>query len=528
MTTLNPGTAASSSSAPNAIGVLEQLRSQGARLDNLTADSRAVREGYLFVAYPGRRSDGRLHIEQALAAGARSVLWEREGFQWDVRWQVPNLAVDGLQHLTGHLAHEIYGRPSAQLWVVGVTGTNGKTSTSQWIAQSLALAGRHPLVIGTLGMGMVGEVPVDSPNTTPDAIANTTPDAIVLHRSFAESLARGADSVSMEVSSIGIDQGRVEGVAFDLAVFTNLTRDHLDYHGDMERYARAKLQLFALPTLSAVIVNLDDPLAERILDALESSPERKLRRIGYTMDRARARRLPAARHLDAMFVADDIRHRGEGVAFRVHSEGSDGSSIAIQTGLIGRFNVSNLLAVIGTLVASGIDFATAVSLVAKLAPVPGRMQRAGGNGKPIVIVDYAHTPDALEKLLLAAREIAAANDGRVLALFGCGGDRDTGKRPIMGEIASRLADHVIITSDNPRTESPRAIIDDILGGVSGARTVNVDRAVAIRDTIRGAGPNDVVVLAGKGHEAYQEIAGRRYPFSDLHQARGALGEAQPC
>jgi UDP-N-acetylmuramoyl-L-alanyl-D-glutamate--2,6-diaminopimelate ligase len=368
-------------------------------------------------------------------------------------------------------------------------------------------------------MGMVGGPLVDNPNTTPDAI--------VLHRTFAESLAAGADSVAMEVSSIGLDQGRVAGVAFDLAVFTNLTRDHLDYHGDMAHYAHVKAQLFALPSLAAVIVNLDDPLAQRILEGVPVSAENPVRRIGYTVDRERAQSSSAARHLDAMFTVDHIRHRREGVAFEVQ-DGEGGSALAVQTALFGRFNVSNLLAVIGTLVASGIEFASAVALVMKLAPVPGRMQRAGGNGKPSVIIDYAHTPDALEQLLQAVREIANANGGRLLVLFGCGGDRDRGKRALMGAIASRLADHVVITSDNPRNESPRAIIDEILAGVTGPRTVMVDRAVAIRDAIRGAAPNDVVVLAGKGHEPYQEIAGRRYPFSDLDQARGALGEAQQC
>ena len=483
--------------------VLELLAAQGARVTGLAADSRSLSAGEIFVAYPGSRSDGRDFIAGAIARGAAAVLWEREGFRWNPEWRVPNLPVDDLRGFAGRLAHEVYGRPSETLWTMGVTGTNGKTSCSHWLAQACSACGARTALVGTLGTGFPGKL---------DAGVNTTPDAILLHRSLARLRDAGAQGVAMEVTSIGLDQGRVNGVAFGAALFTNLSRDHLDYHGDMEGYARAKQRLFETPGLKHVILNLDDVQGARLARVLAG---RGLNRAGYSCFEGVAARAG----LECYAEAHAIDVSAKGIAFDVKTSWGEAR---IESALLGRFNVSNLLGVLTTMLVSGVPFARAAASLADLRPVTGRMQKLGGGGKPLVVVDYAHSPDALEKTLVALKDVARASGGRLIAVFGCGGDRDRGKRRLMGTVASRHADAIVITSDNPRGEDPSAIIDEINAGVTAAREVIEDRREAIAHAIAAAGPSDVVLLAGKGHETYQEIAGRRLPFSDTLEAGRAL------
>ncbi len=472
-------------------------------MTGLAADSRSLAAGEVFLAYPGSRRDGREFIPAALQRGAAAVLWEREGFEWNPGWRVPNLGVENLRGLAGRLAHEIYGRPSERLWMIGVTGTNGKTSCSHWIAQACSACGAKTAVVGTLGTGFPGAL---------DAGVNTTPDAVLLHRSLAGLLAQGAQGVAMEVTSIGLDQGRVNGVAFGAALFTNLSRDHLDYHGDMESYARAKQRLFETPDLKHAVLNLDDVQGVQIARALAG---RGIGRAGYSCFAGVAARSGLERYAEA----HAIEVSPEGIAFEVRSSWGEAG---IESALLGRFNVSNLLGVLTTMLVSGVPFDRAATALAGLEPVAGRMQRLGGAGKPVVVVDYAHTPDALEKTLVALKDVAKASGGRLAVVFGCGGERDRGKRPLMGAVASRHADAILVTSDNPRGEDPAAIIAEISAAIPVPHEAIEDRRAAIERAIASAGAEDVVLIAGKGHETYQEIAGRRLPFSDALEAKQAL------
>src|SRR5262245_17144848 len=472
---------------------MRQLAAQGAMIDALSSDSRRCAPGVAFLADPGEKADGRDHIADAIRRGASAVLWEEAGFAWRHEWHVPNVAVRALKQHAGSVAHEFYGRPSDQLWVCGVTGTNGKTSCSQWIASALAARGAKTGVIGTLGAGFPGAL---------DESLNTTPDALEIHRLMKQFLVEGASAVAMEVSSHGLVQGRVQGVAFDCALFTNLSHDHLDYHGSMEAYAEAKALLFDAPGLGAAVLNLDDVLGVRLARRLEARP---VRVIGYSLSGARN----GGEFLAAVRVSP-----GE---FEIESSWGRASAKVNQ---LGRFNMANALGVAGCLIAHGLPFADALSLLGTLPPVPGRMQQVGD--RPLVVIDYAHTPDALDKVLQALRPVARERGGRLVAVFGAGGDRDAAKRPVMGRVVSRLADRVVVTSDNPRSEDPGRIIDAILGGMAGNCEIEVDRAKAIEAAIAGADDADVVLIAGKGHESYQEIAGRRLPFSDASVARAAL------
>ncbi len=493
--------------------IVADLEGRGVRIANLCADSRAVNPGDVFVALRGHRVDGRQYIAAALARGAAAVIHEAGGV---AALPVPAVGVEGLDRICGELAHQVYGRPSACMRLIGVTGTNGKTSITHWLAQALGAAGTPCALVGTLGNGFPGEL-VESPNTTPDPIT--------LHRNLAAFAARGARACAMEVSSIGIEEGRVAGAVFDTAVFTNLTRDHLEYHGSMEAYGAAKARLFAWPALKAAVVNLDDAFGAR----LASDCAGRLRVIGYSLDAEGARDSAsalgqlAARGVE-LLVAENLAVGSAGIAFR--AAGRD-----LRSGLIGRFNASNLLAVLGTLMAGGMEADAALAALAGLRPPPGRMETAGGIGQPLAVVDYAHTPDALEKALSTLRETARARGGRLVCVFGCGGDRDPGKRPLMGEVAEALADSVVVTSDNPRFEHPLAIIDAILEGMVSRPAVEPDRARAIALALGEADGADVVLVAGKGHEPYQEVAGVRHPFSDMAVVLRTLGgtaEVKPC
>jgi UDP-N-acetylmuramoyl-L-alanyl-D-glutamate--2,6-diaminopimelate ligase len=469
--------------------ILRQLAAQGAMIEGLTSDSRRCGPGSAFLAYPGEAGDGRAHIADALRRGAAAVLWEAERFAWREDWRVPNAAVAGLKHSAGAIAAEFYGRPSESLWMCGVTGTNGKTSCSQWLAALLARLGTRAAVIGTLGAGFPGSL---------RPAANTTPDAIELQRSLRQLLGEGAAAVAMEVSSHGLVQGRVAGVAFDCALFTNLSHDHLDYHGSMQAYAEAKTRLFDTPGLDAAVVNLDDALGASLAQRLSA---RGVRTIGYSLSG----------------ITTGVREYITVKADRLHTSWG---SAPLSVNALGRFNLANALGVLGCLLAHGAALEDSARLLGELPAVPGRMEQLGD--APLVVVDYAHTPDALEKVLQALRPIAQARRGRLIAVFGAGGDRDAAKRPLMGAVVARLADAAVVTSDNPRSEDPAAIIAQIMRAMPAATPQELDRARAIERALAEAAARDVVLIAGKGHEPYQEVAGRRLPFSDIAVARAAL------
>lgn len=472
-------------------------------IERLSSDSRRCAPGVAFFAYPGESADGRAYIADAIGRGASAVVWESADFAWRAEWNVPNVGVSGLKRRAGALAHEFYGRPSESLWMCGVTGTNGKTSTTQWLAALLCARGEKAGVIGTLGNGFPGALA---------APVNTTPDALEVHATLAALRSGGARAVAMEVSSHGLAQGRVGGVVFDCALFTNLSHDHLDYHGTMQAYADAKGLLFDTPGLAAAVLNLDDVFGVQLARRLSA---RGLRTIGYALSPEAV----APGSVSEFVAAREIGFEGE--AMRVSLVTSWGETEA-RISQLGRFNVSNALGVLGCLLAHGVPLGEAAALLGELPAVPGRMQRLARPDGPLVVVDYAHTPDALEKVLQALRPLADARGGALVTVFGAGGDRDPAKRPLMGAIASRLADRVLLTSDNPRSEDAAAIIAAIRAGASGAPLIEPERAAAIERAVREAGAGDVVLLAGKGHESYQEIAGRRLPFSDAALAEAAL------
>ncbi|MDR2876371.1 MAG: UDP-N-acetylmuramoyl-L-alanyl-D-glutamate--2,6-diaminopimelate ligase [Methylobacillus sp.] len=472
---------------------MSALTKLGIRADAITADSRKAVSGSVFFAYPGENTDGRDYIAQAVAQGVSGVLWERENFAWQNAWDVPNAPVVNLRGATGGIASEFYGDPSQRLHMIGITGTNGKTSCSHWLAAALTRLGQKTAVIGTLGNGFPGAL---------SQAVNTTPDPILLHGMLADYLAQGAAGAAMEVSSHGLTQGRVNGIAFNIAVLTNLTRDHLDYHRTMKAYADAKRKLFHWPDLQCVVSNADDDFGAEVA---EDAARRDLRVITYGLKNGDVR-------------GENLELRDNGLHMNVVTPAGNAR---VEAALMGRFNASNLLAVLATLLASGIPLAKALDAIKDLRPVAGRMQMFGGGKQPLVVVDYAHTPDALEKVLTALRE---QRRGKLICVFGCGGNRDKGKRPLMGTIASRLANRVIVTSDNPRDENPQDIIHQILTGMSGDIIAEPDRAAAINRAVRDARAGDIVLIAGKGHEDYQEIAGVKHPFDDRIAAQCALEE----
>jgi UDP-N-acetylmuramoyl-L-alanyl-D-glutamate--2,6-diaminopimelate ligase len=471
--------------------VVEELRRLAPAATGMSADSRQVRRGDVFLAYPGRVHDGRAHIAQALHAGAAAVVWEPHGFAWDPAWQVPHLPLADLGNRAAGLAAAWHGHPSRDLWVTGITGTNGKTSVAHWLAQACTHLGRRTAAVGTLGNGFPGEM---APAT------HTTPDAVFLQGLLAGFRDAGAVGVAMEVSSHGLDQGRVGEVAFDVAVLTNLSRDHLDYHGSMAAYAAAKARLFHWPGLKAAVVNVDDELGAALMHQVRGA-----RVISYGLE---------AGDLRGQVQADRL-----GLKLKIVSPWGDGQ---LASPLLGAFNGYNLLAALGALLAADIPLGDALAALARVRAVAGRMQRVEGfPGAPTVIVDFAHTPDALEKVLASLRPLTR---GRLICVFGCGGGRDKGKRPLMGAAVAAGADRAVVTSDNPRQEDPAHIVQDILAGMPPGQQVILDRRAAIHAAIAEAGPEDIVLLAGKGHEDYQEIHGVKHPFSDLGEARSALAQ----
>ncbi|GAB4120785.1 MAG: UDP-N-acetylmuramoyl-L-alanyl-D-glutamate--2,6-diaminopimelate ligase [Rubrivivax sp.] len=465
----------------------------------LRTDSRRVQPGDAFIAWPGHANDGRRYVGSALAAGATTCLVEAEGVEAFGFDDARVAALPRLKAATGAIAHEFFGRPGDRLDVVATTGTNGKTSTAWWTAQALSALGRRCGVIGTLGVGEPGSV---------EFTGLTTPDPVTLHAAFKRFADTGFAACALEASSIGLEEHRLDAAAIDVALFTNLTQDHLDYHGTMEAYYQAKRRLFRWNGLRAAVINTDDASGAVLAGELAGGP---LDLWTVAVDGA------------ARLAAGQVHYADGGLAFELR-EGE--AVVPVRSRLIGAYNVHNLLVVLGGLRALGVPLDRAAAVVPQLTPVPGRMQRVGA-GAPEVVVDYAHTPDALEKVLASLRPLAAARGGRLVCVFGCGGNRDPGKRPRMGAIAAQGADAVIVTSDNPRDEEPQAIVNQILAGMPAHARAIVDRREAIAAAVREAAPRDVVLLAGKGHEDYQEIAGVKHPFSDADEALRAL-EARPC
>jgi UDP-N-acetylmuramoyl-L-alanyl-D-glutamate--2,6-diaminopimelate ligase len=489
----------------------------GARRAGLQLDSRRLEAGDVFVALPGAAAggdDGRRYLAAARARGAAAVLVEAEGYT-GTDPGLPVLPVPGLRQVLGEVAAGYYGRPGDAMQVVGVTGTNGKTSTACWVAQMLSRAGTRCAVLGTVGNGFPGEPLADS--------ALTTLDAIALQREARRLLDAGARALAMEVSSIGLEQGRVGGMSFDVAVFTNLSRDHLDYHGTMQAYEAAKALLFDWPTLRAAVLNLDDPVGRRLASRLAQRVRAEgLQLTGFSTDPG-GPDAAAAAAVGRLLVARDLRAGAEGLEFTLQC---DRSERRLAVPLFGSFNVANLLATLGAVLDCGIDLDAACRIAPALQPPPGRMQcvRSPDGEGPLVVVDYAHTADAIEQALLALRPQAAARGGRLWIVFGAGGERDPGKRAPMGAAASRQADRVVITSDNPRREEPAAVAVAVAAGAPSWPAVEIilDRAEAIAHALEAADERDVVLIAGKGHEATQEVGGIRRPFSDLEHAQAAL------
>ncbi len=478
---------------------------------DVTLDSRAASPGALFLACRGRTHHGLKFAGQAIANGARAVLYEpavgaseqAPEFNSDIYFaRVPDLS----RHV-GTIADRFFGSPSQALTIAGITGTNGKTTCAFLLAQALGFCGRPAAYAGTIGYGM------------PDSLTestHTTVDAVSVHRQLAEMRRKGAKYVSMEVSSHALEQGRVNGVRFNTAVFTNLTRDHLDYHGTMDAYGAAKALLFAVPGLAARVINVDDEFGARL--AAQNCAARLV---------VTTRKEHFA--LTEFVRASRVRAETSGLVISIESSWGVGE---VSVPLIGDFNVENVLTVLAALLALGVPLVDASNALARCRAPSGRMELFGGRGHtPLAIVDYAHTPDALGKALRAARMHCR---GRLHVVFGCGGDRDSGKRPLMGTIAAELADDIVITDDNPRTEDPRRIVAEIIAGVRGptgpivARATSVrvehDRARAIKSTLDGAAAGDAVVVAGKGHENYQIYGTERRSFSDQAVIRAHFGE----
>ncbi len=475
-------------------------------VSGITMDSREVKQGDLFLACNGEASSGHRFARQAVASGAVAVVYEQplpvgvtEAELQDL--PVVTVAVEKLSERAGEIASRFYDNPSASMTVTGITGTNGKTSCCHFLAQILADSGVRCGVIGTLGNGIYGDL---------QAATHTTPDAVTIQRLLAKMRDRGALHVVMEVSSHGIQQQRIAGVQFDVAVFTNLSRDHLDYHGDMASYASTKKRLFSVPGLRFAVVNKDDATGREIFDSLAEGVN------GFSY---------GFKALDSDICGYDLKLKADGFTMQIKRGSDEGS---LKSHLLGGFNGSNLLAVLGVLLTQNMSFDDALHYMAKIRAVPGRMEIVGENPSwPLVVIDFAHTPDALQQVLQTLRLHCRGN---LWCVFGCGGDRDRGKRSKMGSIVGDCADYAVITDDNPRFEPAGAIVEDILQGMRDSklysrrvRVIN-DRAQAIRYAIGSSSSSDTVLIAGKGDESYQIVNGHATPFSDREQALTALQE----
>jgi len=501
--------------------LIEHLHSLANSTAKVSADSRQIQSGDIFFAYPvghgNALRDGRQFIEAALERGAAAVIFDPTGSGAQYLDQPKCIAIENLAEKVGELSAQWYDYPSKQLKVIGVTGTNGKTSVTQWLAQALDGPNQRTAVLGTLGTGFPGSLV---------QTGYTTPDAPKLQTQFKELLNAGAKQVAMEVSSHALHQNRVAGTQLNCAVFTNLTQDHLDYHGSMTNYAQAKAKIFQLAGLEHAVINLDDAFGREI--AMKLLAKGGIKVWAYTIHQSALKGFEKfGDRLQRIYAKDSILN-GAGYDSLFTYEGISRNSLHIP--LLGEFNLSNALAVWTVLLTQGLTCDEASKRVSQLRPVLGRMEliQVGKQQKSeglLVVVDYAHTPDALEKTLQAIAPIAQQRGGKIWCVFGCGGDRDIGKRPQMGAVAQQYAHQIIITSDNPRSEEPQAIMEKIRGGISQNSNVQmiVDRSAAIMAAVRNAAPQDVVLVAGKGHETTQEINGKKFDFSDQEHVRLAAG-----
>ena len=467
----------------------------------LHSDSRKIQPNDVFIACQGEYADGRDYIADAIANGASFVYWDDDGaFQWQPQWRVPNQGISELKQRAGMVAAQAYNNFSGCLNAIGVTGTNGKTSITQWLAQAIDDLEHAPscAIIGTVGNGFFGKL---------QATTHTTPDPVAVQTLIHQFKQQGAKHIAMEVSSHGLAQYRVNGVPFRTAVFTNLTRDHLDYHGNMAEYGATKARLFYWQGLQNAIINSDDSFGAALAAELKRD-QGSLKTYTYGFNE----------QADIRITHFATSHQGMSISLA--TPWGNGSA---QTQLLGRFNAQNFAAALGVLCATGYGFQAALTALSRIRPATGRMDCIIQPNKPLVVVDYAHTPDALEKALTTLREIRQP-ESQLWCVFGCGGDRDRGKRPLMGAVASQFADRVVVTSDNPRTEQPQAIIADILPAVPQPALVEPDRKAAIEQTIAQAQAQDIVLIAGKGHETYQDVQGVKHHFSDFEVAQGALGQ----
>lgn len=475
-------------------GITEVDMNGDCYISSLTLDSRHINSGSLFLAMPGVISDGRQFISHAVKQGAAAVLYDAADEFMPPDVSVPMYPINNLASVAGEIANRFYDFPSSKLTVIGVTGTNGKTTCTHLLAQVLDAPQSRCAVIGTLGNGFIGEL---------DATIHTTPDVISMHALMAKFLIAGAGYVCVEVSSHALEQGRVNGIAFDIAVLTNLSRDHLDYHGDMESYAAAKASLFTLPGIKVAVINQEDEFGRGLLSTLDDS----IHAVSFGLEQGDF-------HATAIVASFG--------GLQIDAVTPVGKS-HIESRLFGRFNAANLLAVLAVAVTHGLSHDDATERLTHVQPVSGRMERFGGHeNMPLVVVDYAHTPDALQKVLQTLREHTAQT---LWCVFGCGGDRDRGKRSQMGKIAELLADQVVLTDDNPRHEDPVQIVNDIRSGMGAEAKVIHRRAQAISEAINCAAEGDIVLLAGKGHEDYQQIGDERFHFSDREVVTEILGEA---
>lgn len=470
----------------------------------LHTDSRRVGAGDGFIAWPGGVTDGRQFVASAVKQGATACVVEHSGaenFAWGENDAIATY--DGLKAASGLIAAAYYEQPSLALDVVAITGTNGKTSTAWWLAHALQNAGKRCAIVGTLGVGEIGHLEVTG---------MTTPDPVLLQARLRDMAEAGVKACAIEASSIGLAEHRLDGTQVRVAMFTNFTQDHLDYHGDMASYWQAKLALFSWAGLQAAVVNVDDAQGAALAVQLQARNDVRVWTVSCAADA-----VTGAQHI----VARGIQHGARGLRFDV-VEGDD--THTLDTELVGHYNVSNVLGVIACLRALGYSLADAVQACRVLPAVPGRMQTVGATGEPLVVIDYAHTPDAVAQAVQALLPLAQSRGGELTCVLGCGGDRDAAKRPLMAAAAEQYAQHVVLTSDNPRSEDPQTILNHMLTGLHNAANTKViaDRAQAIAQTVQHARAQDVVLVAGKGHEDYQEISGVKHPFSDVQHARDAL------
>lgn len=478
----------------------------------LRIDSRDIHAGDGFIAWPGAAVDGRRYVKSALEKGATACLVEHseleaKGYLVEYKNNTEQDKIASylnLKNAIGNIASQAYNTPAKALNVIAVTGTNGKTTSAWWLAQALSALdtnSRNKVVgkstkcfmVGTLGIGVPNEV---------ESTGLTTPDPIMLHKKFREYVDNGFTYCAIEASSIGIAENRLDGTEIKIAVFTNFTQDHLDYHGSMQLYWEAKLKLFRWPTLKAVVINIDDPKGEELVSFLD---EKLLDIWTIAIDHP------------ARIKAFDINYSKNGLQFNIVE---DKQIYLIETKFVGKYNVSNLLGVIASMRASGITLKDCVEACKSLTAVPGRMDILVKEGQPLVIVDYAHTPDALKQALISLRPMTNSRSGKLICVFGCGGNRDASKRPLMARMAEEYADTVVVTADNSRNEKIESILDNIIAGFKTKERFSVEenRAIAIAKSIKSAQSNDVILIAGKGHENYQDENGVKTYFSDKEQA----------